>query len=506
MSFFRSFLLVCLISFAAAFGLLILGSLMGYEEFRGGYAVLSVDASVDDAAVVSLLQSGDNNFGGTPVSESSQWVFLDEFDSINKIPLAQYPARILPFDPRNDGYAGKLKQLFLKDEKRLFYIPLQAGNWDVNLLDKQLSSLLGDIYFSVDYYGVGRPLYLFFIAYAAASFCFFIICLIRKKQSGKIACIITLIPVLSSFAFFGAHGIACAAVFLAFFILLRDLLTELSILPASGKIYKKYFLPYRLYWFFLLLFPPVFYILIYFSQIKLFFFISAGAAAFLVFFLSLKIMSVSRKEHKRFTPVLIMRKRSPEFVLPFYILPFAAAAVFVLFAAPYMTAVYDSEKKFDAFITEKDYYDHINFQASFSVRQINDPNVSAGAFPEFFFDADGLPSILSAANITVNMNDFPPFPLRNLMDFFNDVNSRNKTSSIGSSGTIAGKLSLLVLLLFILPGLFIRRNNDQASKIKLNKIKIQAGGSGLKSRNKGINWNKKTMYNGKSHLSIQKDA
>jgi len=182
MSFFRSVLLASLISLLAALVLLFIGSAMGYEEFRSGYAVLITDDSIDDAVILSRLESGDIIFGGSPISESSQWVLLDEFDSIKKVPLDQFSSRIFPFDPRNDGYAGKLRDVFVRDGKRFVYVPLFAGNWKANFLNKKFNELMGDIPFSVEYYGISRPLALFFIVYAAASVSF-LSCVMRKEKS-----------------------------------------------------------------------------------------------------------------------------------------------------------------------------------------------------------------------------------------------------------------------------------------------------------------------------------
>jgi len=514
MSVFRSFLLICLISFSAAFGLLFLGSLMGYEEFRGGYAVVSADAALEDKFVLSLLDKGSHFFGGTPVSESSQWVLLDEFDSIKKIPLDQYYDRVFHFDPRNDGYADKLKEIFIKDDKRFFYIPLQAGSWNVSLINEQFDNIFGDIPYSVNYFGVGRPLYLFFAAYGAASLLFFIICLIKRKNTNGTGSIIALIPVFSSLAFFGAHGIACAAVFSAFFILLKDLCYELKIQLSGGvsranrnfslkRFFKNYIFQYRFCWLFFLLFPAVFACIVYFSQVKILFICAVFASSLAVFILSQKIISVTRKKHKRFNPVLIIKQSDPKFAFPVYILPFAAAAVFVLIAAPYMTSSYDSEGKFDVTVGENDYHDHLNFQVFFSVRKIGS---TSAFFPEFFYDADGLPSITVSKTQSLNLNDFPPFPLKPLLDFFEDVNSGQRMSPSGGTGRISDKLLLLVLLPFLLPGLFARKKSSHSSEIKLKILNKTQGESSGKYRFKGINWNKKKMYNNSNYMSIQKDA
>ncbi|MCL2721475.1 MAG: hypothetical protein FWD47_09070 [Treponema sp.] len=522
MSIFRSFLLICLISLTAAFGLIFFGSQVGYEEFRGGYAVLTTDASADDKTVLALLEKGEEYFGGSPVSESSQWVLLDEFDSINRIPLDVYFSRVFYFDPRNDGYAQKLKDIFNDGDKRFFYIPLKTGNWNSSLLDRKFNELLEDIHFTIDYFGIGRPLNLFFLAYAAASFIFLIIYLIGKKHDRRKICIITLVPVFFSLSFFGAAGIVCAALFLAFFIMMKEPLDEFSAVnSASDKykdfklFYKEIIMPYKLYWILLPLFAAAFFVIIIFSQIKLMFFGVVFAAAIMVFALSFRISSLSKRSHIRFAPVLIIKRRFPKFNFPLFMLPFIAASLFVLFSAPYMSASYDSSKRFENIIQEQDYLDHLQFQLSFSTRKIGS-TASYAAFPGFFFDTDGLPSmeVNAGANHNINTSEYPPFPLKQLMDFFHDINSGQKRNT-GGAGGLAEKLSLIVLLLFFIPYLFIKRNNDNSPKGKLDNLKRMTvknsfvsglSGSSGKVRFMGINWNKKTLYNERNQLRVQKDA
>ncbi|MCL2759543.1 MAG: hypothetical protein FWD22_04965 [Treponema sp.] len=502
MSFFRSVLLASFISLLAALALLFLGSAMGYEEFRGGYAVLTIDASINDRDLRSLLEPGEYYFGGTPVSESSQWVMLDEFDSLRRIPLDQYSSRIFPFDPRNDGYADKVREVFVNDNDRFIYIPLMPGNWNSKLLDKKFNELLGDIPYTVDYYGIGRPLALFFIVYAAASVCLLILCYLNRKVHRSIVNIIPMIPVLSSLGFFGAAGIGSAAVLFALFIMLKEPLNELVNPPPLREkklnfkvIYKEIILPFRFYWFFLPIFAAALAILVVFSQLKLLFLLAVSGASFAVFFFSLKIVSTSGIDHRRFNPLMIMRRKFPEFVFPMYILPFVAGAFFTMFFTPYMSGSFDYNKKFDTIISEQSYYEHLTYQASFSTRQMG---TSSAAFPDFYFDTDGLPSMdRMRLGQSVRMSDFPAFPLRHLMEFFNNVNNGVKTDTGTGSTGLSGKLSLLVLLLFLFPGFIANKLNEKAPKINFDGIKRFTG----KLRLIGLNWNKALLYNKKNYYA-----
>jgi len=506
MSFFRSVLLASLVSLLAAICLLFLGSAMGYEEFRSGYAVLITDDSIDDKVIRSHLEPGELFFGGSPISESSQWVLLDEFDAVKKVPLDQYASRVFPFDPRNDGYADKLREVFVKDGKRFLYVPLFAGSWKTNFLTKKFDELMGDIPYSVEFYGIGRPLFLFFGVYAAASVILLYLCYAKRKVHRSIVNIIPMVPVLSSLGFFGAAGIGSAALLFALFILLKEPLNDLVNPPPSTvkgskfkTVYKEIIVPYKFYWLFLPLFAAVFSILVIFSQLKLIFLIAVTAASFAVFFFSLKIVSFAGVEHKRFNPLSIMRKRFPEFVFPMYILPFVAGAFLIMFLLPYMSGSF-SGRKFDINLKEQDYFDHITNQALFSTRRLSS---SSSAFPSFSFDSDGLVSMSKTnASQSVKMSDYPSFPLKQLLEFINNVNNGDIVNSGKNMGGKSENLSLLALLLFLFPGLFYRKNNDNPKTGAVDGIKTYLGNLRLA----GINWNNKLLYNERNLLQNRKDA
>jgi len=507
MSFFRSVLLASLVSLLAAICLLFLGSAMGYEEFRSGYAVLTTDDEIDDKVIRSHLETGELYFSGSPISESSQWVLLDEFDAVKKVPLDQYSSRVFPFDPRNDGYADKLREVFVKGGRRFVYVPLFAGSWKTNFLNKKFNELMGEIPFTVEFFGIGRPLLLFFGVYAVASIILLYLCYVKRKIHRSIVNIIPMVPVLSSLGFFGSAGIGSAALLFGLFILLKEPLNELVNPPPSmGKgdklksIYNEIIVPYKYYWLFLPLFAAAFLVLIIFSPLKLIFLIAVTAASIAVFFFSLKIVSFAGVDHRRFNPLLIKRKRFPEFVFPMYILPFVAGAFIIMFFLPFMSGSHHTGRKFDIKLNEQDYYQHLTFQASFSTRQLS---TSSAAFPAFFYDADGLVSMnKTSVSQSIKMSDYPAFPLKHLMDFFNNVNNSNLVKSGKNTGGIKENMSLLVLLVFLFPGLLLGKTGDNPQGGAFDGIKTYLG----KLRLTGINWNSKLMYNDRSHLRSRKDA
>jgi len=523
MAFLRVPLIILITIIASAF-LFYLGSLMGYEEFSGGYAVLTFDeSSADDKMILSLLKENDDYFGGNPLGESDQWVFLDEFDSVRMIPLDQYFNRIFSFDPRYDNYAERLRNVFVRDGSRFVYVPLKAGSWDTRTLDNHFNAALNDIAFSVEYFGIGRPLKFFFISYAAASALFLIIYLIYKLSGGRKnprrqpPLILIFIPLFSSLSFFGASGIAAAALMLAFFAMLNEPVSELITIkkPAALKdLIKKVFSPYKFRWLSIPAYAAAALIILRYSQLEPFFLLSVFAAGAFVFILSIIILSNLKQKHKRFSPILIIKQRiNPDFSFSLFMLPYTAASFVVIFFAPLISASYDTNKKFETFINEQEYIAHINSQVLFSTRQINTLN---SAFPDFFFDADGLPSMSfedhsldmpSGGHRSVHIKDYPDFPLNDLMEFFRSVNSGERKNSGWYTGT-AQRVSLLVLLLFILPALFVKRNIKQTLKTKPENLKRNIKRETLRGKLRllGITQNKKLMYNDKQLSRIQKDA
>ena len=464
MSFARSVLFLCLASLAAMFGFLFFGSAAGYDEYRSGYAVLTFNSEIEDRDIRELLDAGKDKFAGSPVSESSLWVLLDEFDTLNVIPLDVYSKRVLPFDPRNDGYAQKLKDIFIHNDKRFVFIPLKTGSWAQTFLDRQFSDLLGDISFSTGYFGIGKPLSLFFMAFTAASAALLVICYAKKRIHPGVIGIIPLIPVLFSFAFFGAPGIAAAALLVGFAVMLREPLNEFILLNMNNKnsvqrkktFRKNIAEPYMLNLFLFPVFAAAIGVLVVFTELNLLFVAAVFVAACALFLFSIKTISLKGGSHRRFTPVLISRRRSINFSFSVYMLPFAIAAFAVMFITPNMSGNYTYDGKLDHInlIDEQDYYAHLIYQSSFSMQQMG---ISTTSYPYYMFDKDGLPipDLNRVSDTAVDINEYPPFPLKHLMEFIDNVNNSGTVNKIGHNNQgITGNISLFILLLFIIPGLF----------------------------------------------------
>jgi hypothetical protein len=88
----------------------------------GAGAALALDANADGNAVRTRLKAAHINF----IDETTVYVLVNNFEDLEKLPLADYSQRILPGDPRDDGYARKLNTLFRHNGKRLIYIPASS--------------------------------------------------------------------------------------------------------------------------------------------------------------------------------------------------------------------------------------------------------------------------------------------------------------------------------------------------------------------------------------------
>lgn len=447
--FLRSFLFLIFAVIICA-GLFLLGKHINPAEMQGLYAVLKVDKDNDDNAIRGLLEKG-NLFSGSIISESTQWVLLDEFDSISVIPLDEYHKRILPFDPRNDGYADKLSSFFVQDNTRRFFIPLK--NTNSAALEKQLKNLLGDVPFSVGYFGIGKTYNLYFILFAAASVCVIIISLIKRKRGQFV--VLLLLPVLFSLSFYGAAGIALSSLIFSFLILMREPFNEffyITRLPPENKkkpFFSRYVLePYKSYLPVIIIFILSIWGITCLYKIQPLFLILVITVTFALHFFSLHFLSNNTSSHKRFSPLHILKKKNIDTDFSLYMLPFITASLIAVFLSPNLSGSLISNDEISFQLDKDDYYAHLNYQLSFSLRQLSNLNSN---YPDFSLANDGLPDNLPQnTNEYTDMSEFPSFPLDHLLSFLNKVNNDNKIRP-ESYNIPFHNYFLLFLIIFLIP-------------------------------------------------------
>jgi hypothetical protein len=413
MSFRQSLFVLCAVSLVTGAVLVFAGLNLNPDRKRGSYAVLIVSEEIPDREIRSRL-------GDSLISESSQWVFLDDFGGLVRIPLDEYRSRLLPIDPRNDGYADKLRSFFVRNGKRFSFIPLNPG--PAGAFEKRLTALLGGIPFSLEYIGFEEPLGIFLIIFGLAAGSLFFFRYLPFHPRIETIDLIFCLPVLVIFAFYGTVGFALSALLLGMAALLRQPLEELfMILRYRGTFHKKSFRfrhiyePYKLNWFLTPVFLAACIFVVLTAEIPPL--LSAGVFLMfaLLYGLSARAFSLrgDSQGHIRFSPVSMVKSPlKPVFLtamLPFILAACAAGlSASALRISPDPAALTSLEGEL---VTEDEYLAHAAFQLSFSFRPLG----SSGEYPSYSLAGDGLIDPLSAGALPAF--NVPPFPLKDLMDF-----------------------------------------------------------------------------------------
>jgi hypothetical protein len=446
MSFARSLPLLAFLSLLVGIVFCVLAWTVDSAGFRGGYALLAADAEVPDRTLRELLAPLEGDFGGAPVSESSQWALLDEFGSLVRIPLDEYSGRVTAFDPRNDGYAEKVRSFFVRDGKRFVFIPLRSFVRAGGDLENRIAGALGGISFSVEYLGSGRPLGFYALLFAAAALG---LLLFRFMRQGRLLAdwALPCLPALAAFAFYGAPGFALAALLLGLSGLLREPLAELCGPRRSRSGVLVFFKARGLL---SLFFVAACVLAAFYSGFSLPFALGIFVSYAGIYFFSVRTFSLPHAgAHIRFAPVPIIQPALDEGFsaagksIPL-MLPFALAALLAaLLAVRVGGARYEGGTfSFAAsqLITEEEYRSHTAFQASFSLRPLGRED-AGGPYPTYELGPDGLvnPADEPAAALTASLPaDIPPFPLKQLMDFLGADGITDSGTAAAGDGALSG--------------------------------------------------------------------
>jgi hypothetical protein len=452
---------------------------------NGGFAVLSVDAAYSDRAVGEAL-SGAGITGY--ISESSSWVFLDDFGELKRVALDLYDEMVEPFDPRNDGYAERLRSFFVKDGKRRFFIDLKPSGKTLpgasltygqleGRIAAALGAPLGEGTFTLDgfFTAQSRPrLWLLLLSLAASGGALFL----ALKNPGafprgfcRLAAV--LIPVQGALALSGPGGFACAAALLGCFECLLPPLRENLLHIQQRRRRFRFDRIFRVNWFLALFFFLGYILAAVAARMNPLVAALAGISAFAAFgcFLWRESNPETDLIHRRFLPIPI---REPPFSLnslPRITLPFALASFLSLFLPlfgpaekgpgifPAAFSHTDSSLAAAPDIPTKEEYEaHFAFQSSFSLRPLDPRDQTKGAaYLAYYLGEDGL---IAGSQETTGLAapdypEIPPFPLEELGVFLE--NRENYTVR----GTGAGDIfAALVILLLALPAGF-RRSREK---------------------------------------------
>jgi hypothetical protein len=194
----------------------------------GSWIVLSVDERAGDRELGERLAAEGLRY----CSESTQTVLLNDFSGVTAVPLDEYGRRLNAFDPRDDGYARRLRAFFVTGGRRRFFI--RCGEAP-RLLNEKLARALGTAARRIDWnppMRERRASFNFFsgfpnlpdfpnlVCFGAAALVFLSL---HRRSLFAAFC---LLPALGFFALAGPGGIALGGILAAVFSLLREALGE----------------------------------------------------------------------------------------------------------------------------------------------------------------------------------------------------------------------------------------------------------------------------------------
>jgi hypothetical protein len=396
---------------------------------QDGYATLVCGDAYSDREIRDRLDS--QGLNGL-ISESDQWFFLDSFGYIEKVPLAEYEERLLSFDPRNDGYAEKLKILFVRDGKRFVYIPIGANNQEN--LDAVIAQALTGISYSFDYASPPprRDIFLPLIAFSLTVCAFFAIPVLRRRLNAVfLPCLLALSPLALGLV----PGFALAALLAGFAALLSE---SSGRKPPFGRQGESVGLS-ALQWLLALALIACYVFISFFWELPVLFAFFVLASFCCVLVVSLKAgggkISIQFNVNKRplqrrhFTPVEIISRNTVHYsffpvMLPFAVMAIALALAFAFagFAMPQPPSLpvmnvspQPAALPSEGAVTEADFQEHFLFQSAFSFRALG-KTYEAGELPviaAYQLSSNGL--LEPAAPDIEEELQIPDFPLGDLL-------------------------------------------------------------------------------------------
>jgi hypothetical protein len=344
------------------------------------YGIVSVDPSYSDRELRSLLMASGIE---QVISESSQRVFYDDFGGVKAVPLDQYREHIDSLDPRDDGYAEKLRSAFYGEAGRFLFLPSGSGflTGTPAALRKKLSRILDGIPHSFTVEGFPRPLIFPLVVFAVSSS--LMLFLFRARRVFVFA-----LPLLGALAWFGVPGFGLAALLCLMFYALFPPMEEW--IRGSGLLWKGLFIKHLAAAALLgLLWTALFIV----SGIPFPLIVLLPLALFLGWLSLWRRKALARRlGHTRFIPLSIIPEEGP-FRESFQILlPFALGAVF-MFVFPLfvqgINAYHKSEMRKEMPVTRSDFENHLSFQRSFSSRPLGAPERGQD-YGVYTLDSDGL--------------------------------------------------------------------------------------------------------------------
>lgn len=453
------------VSLSLGLGMIYMAHLFLPSPGGEGYAVLSLDVSCEDRYIGELLERGN---WGNYISESTQWVFWDNFEELVQISLESYGKRVESFDPRNDGYAGRLESFFVHGGRRFFFIPLSADFWGISRekIEESLARCLEGIPFQVEFPSVSRPLGIYALLFAAASVGMLLF-------SGAPRAGISLLPLLAALSYLGPGGFALSASLTALFGLLLQPLREFFVSRRYRRHYAGIAKKTRLFkfqWGAIPLFLVIYGAICCLGSFPIF--LGAGGIFSFFLILGLSLWAESKRGtamgHIRFVPVPISLPFPGMGTFSRIMLPFALGSLGALFLPSLILgsgyALGDnppvSVEWQEYTINPGEYEAHAAFQASFSLRPLRPggDNPENGEYLRYHRAEDGLIGDYSAAE-DGHLREIAPFPLEDLMNF---LTRREHIRTLVY--TPRDMIPVFMVLFFCIPVFFLRGRRHSKKK------------------------------------------
>ncbi|MHC6202569.1 hypothetical protein ACYULU_05165 [Breznakiellaceae bacterium SP9] len=436
----------------------------GWLELRTAESISEEDAIEWFGRALDLEERAQRQpsflFRSTPIpierliTESSQRLFLDDFGVLKRLSLREYETLVESFDPRRDGYAQKLHAFFVHEGERRFFIPF-APDIAGTALERLSSALLeteplaigrppSDNAMSSDsllhvklvFFGDPKPQWTFVLIFAAAL-------LLSALLSGHTLRYALLLPVLLPLALAGTAYMPCAAL-LVFLELLKTLLhyeKRLFILDLRKGVRV----------FIALVFFALYWLLLLRSRIPL----TLGALVLLSVCLVSAISSFTFVQAKKGESLALEPRPFDPSIFPRFVLPFALGLAASLLYPAFIEGDNIRESVLEAhteaaaqsaLISSEDYRVHALFQKYFSflplgtASEIFKKDASSRAQPapylRYYLGSDGLIAGAQAEPNWAQFSDIPPFPLQELIDYFNDfVHTATEPAPLDRIGT-----------------------------------------------------------------------
>ena len=450
---------IAIFYFLAIMGSIGLGIKIADNKRTDSVLVLSLSDQVDEKMILERLAASGLR---QVISESTEWIYIEDFEGPRSIPLQEFFNVIEPADPRNDGYADHLKQVFISNRSRRFFIPLNTFPlWTgrektTRLIEKSLSEYkpavgtLGASDLKSPWLFTGILMFGTLIL---------VLFLFKKKHETILA-----IPAGLILLNFGFGGIVCLGLLIAMQICIQPIQEDLV---SQCHHHNRLSLRVYFHWYKAQILNGVLFISLYLISgyfLKVHWLLALSSLVLhLIAGLLVLILRKQRNvaiDHRLFLPVELLRS-SKSLVLPFKVLvPFALGAL-ILFSQSFLLSkdrIGLAKVESQDFLSLEQYEAHLNTQSDFMRQPLHKNDVSQLPYSSYVLGPDGLIS-QSQQNVFENSYknlDMPP--LESLLFVKQSVPFQQNTIGQG-----------LYLVIFFTGALFLTFRASHGSLLTLYK-------------------------------------